>query len=192
MLDHELLLPLREAKGLSQVELAAAVGLRQPALSLIEHGRRSLTPRLAAELERRLALGSPHDVEEGPSFALGEVVGGDVRLLSDADGRIGVFRERVFAEGAARIPQLAGYEVRVVPTWLQGAVDAALDRLGPLTSREQVPEEPVFVVDSAFESDERTRATVAYGNGVFTARAERRRQREAVERSAAALVRDRT
>jgi transcriptional regulator with XRE-family HTH domain len=138
---------LRQASGLSQDEVAKRAHLTQPVYSLIETGKRSPDEDEEAFLESALALGTRRDFDEGPVYGLAHIgPSGELELLRDADGRLGIYRDRDNARLAeAILPQAGQFSgVLIAPAWLSHVALDVVRRKGAAASKEDI-----YIVDSA-------------------------------------------
>jgi transcriptional regulator with XRE-family HTH domain len=166
MFDARFLRLLRQARSLSQADVAEAVGVTQPRVSLFERSERRPTRRQMQRLERTLALGEAREGEEQPAFSLAVRMGGQgLQLALTAGPRLGVYRESGLAAEAARIvrrlhPGKSG-RIGVVPVWLEAAFGAVV-----AVKTGRVEADDVYFVDDNSEAPRLVAAVIDHGLGV--------------------------
>jgi transcriptional regulator with XRE-family HTH domain len=149
---------LREIKGQPQADVAMAAGINQPRLSMYERGARRPTRQDAARLEEELALGERQESEETARYALALIEERTVQLMFTDGWRVGLYRDRDFAETAANGLRRAGVSAVVVPVWVQGAYEAVIAWKGARAARV----EDVYLVDGKGEPKANSLATTEH------------------------------
>jgi transcriptional regulator with XRE-family HTH domain len=185
---NDLLRKLRIIKGLSQEEVARRLGISQPQYSLIETGKRTADD-VRYDLDNVMALGEPGEFEEEPVYALARVSDGEIELLGDSDGRLGIYEEREYAELASSMLRNQGQlaDVVVVPAWLSHVALEVVRRRGAAASQSDL-----FVVDEQGRPPEAVTVEVAkHAVGLVAATNSARSYEEVASDLARHLVRSR-
>jgi hypothetical protein len=114
---------------------------------LIETGKRTPDEDEEAFLESALALGTRRDFDEDPVYALAHIgPSRELELLRDADGRLGIYRDRDHARLAEAILPEAGQfsGVMMAPAWLSHVALDVVRRKGAAAGKDDI-----YIIDSA-------------------------------------------